>query len=40
MLTLISLFYPVSIKVNKCCGRCNNIDDAYAKLFAPDVLKS
>ena len=31
------VFYPVSIKVNKCCGSCNNINDPYAKLCVPDV---
>ena len=24
------MFYPVSIKVNKCSGNCNNINDPYA----------
>ena len=33
------LFYPYSILVNKCSGSCNNINDPYAKLFAPDVAK-
>ena len=26
------LFYPFSIKTNKCSGSCNNINDPYAKL--------
>ena len=26
------LFYPYSIKVNKCSGSCNKINDPYAKL--------
>ena len=34
------VFYPVSIKVNKCSGSCNNINDPYAKLCAPDVVKN
>ena len=25
------MFYPFSIKVNKCSGNCNNINDPYAK---------
>ena len=25
------VFYPYSIKVNKCCGICSNIYDPYAK---------
>ena len=33
-------FYPYSIKVNKCSGSCNNINDLYAKLCAPDVVKN
>ena len=33
------MFYPFSIKVNKCSGSCNNIDDPYAKLCVPDVVK-
>ena len=33
------LFYPFSIKTSKCSGSCNNINDPYAKLCAPDVVK-
>ena len=33
-------FYPFSIKVNKCSGSCNNINDPYAKLCVPDVVKN
>ena len=33
------VFYPYSIKVNKCSGNCNNINDPYAKLCIPDVIK-
>ena len=25
------LFYPFSIKINKCSGNCNNINNPYAK---------
>ena len=25
------IFYPFSIKINKCSGNCNNINDPYAK---------
>ena len=32
-------FYPYSIKVNKCGGDCNNINDPMAKLCVPDVVK-
>ena len=34
------LFYPYSIKVNKCSGSCNNINDPYAKMCVPDVVKN
>ena len=34
------LFYPYSIKVNKCSGSCDNINDPYAKLCVPDVVKN
>ena len=26
------LFYPYSIKINKCRGSCNTINDPYAKI--------
>ena len=35
-----SLFFPFSIKTNKCSGSCNNINNPYAKLCVPDVVKS
>ena len=34
------VFYPYSIKVNKCRGSCNNINDPYAKLCVPDIVKN
>ena len=34
------VFYPLSIKVNKCGGDCNNINDSMAKLCVPDVVKN
>ena len=33
------IFYPLSIKVNKCSGNCNNINDPYAKICVPDTVK-
>ena len=33
------VLYPFSIKVNKCCGSCNNINDIYDKLCVPDIIK-
>ena len=35
-----SLFYPFSIKTNKCSSSCNNINDPHAKLCFPDVVKN
>ena len=34
-----ALFYPYSVLINKCSGSCNDIDNPYAKLCIPDVLK-
>ena len=34
------LFHSFSILVNKCSGRCNNINDPYTKLCVPVVVKS
>ena len=33
------VFYPFSIKASKCSGSCNNINDPYAKICVPDVVK-
>ena len=34
------IFYPFSIKTNKCSGNCNNINDPYTKICVPDVVKN
>ena len=34
------VFYLFSIKINKCSGSCNNINDPYAKLCVLDVAKN
>ena len=34
------VFYPYSITINKCKGSCNTINDPYAKLCVPDVIKN
>ena len=34
------VFYPFSIKVNKCSSNCNNINDPYARICVPDVVKN
>ena len=33
------MFYPFSVKINKCSGNCNNIDDLYARICVSDVIK-
>ena len=33
------VFYPSSIKTNKCDGSGNNINNPYAKICVPDVIK-
>ena len=33
------VFYPFSIKTSKCSGSCNNINDTYANMCVPDVVK-
>ena len=32
------VFYPFSIKTNKCRGNCNNVNDPYARICALDVV--
>ena len=34
------IFYPFSIKVNKCNGSCNNINDPYTRICVPDIVKN
>ena len=34
------IFYPFSIKTNKCSGNCNNISDPCAKICIPDTVKN
>ena len=33
------IFYPFSIKTSKCSGNFNNINNPYAKICVPDVIK-
>ena len=35
-----TIFYPFSIKVNKCNGNCNNINDPYTRICVPDITKN
>ena len=34
------IFYPFSIKINKCSGNCNDINDPYARICIPDAVKN
>ena len=33
------MFYPFIVKINRCSGSCNNINDLYAKICVPDTVK-
>ena len=33
------IFYPFSIKINKCSGNCNNINDPYARICVLDTAR-
>ena len=35
-----TIFYPFSIKTSKWSSSCNNINDPYAKMCDPDVVKN
>ena len=34
-----AVFYTFSVKVNKCNENCNNINDPYARICVPNVVK-
>ena len=34
------IFYSFSIRINKCSGNCKNIDNPYARICVPDVIKN
>ena len=34
------IFYPFSIKTNKCSGNCNDINDPYTRICIPDTVKN
>ena len=34
------MLYPHSIKINKCKGSCNTINNPYAKICVPDKIKN
>ena len=33
------IVYPFSIRISKCSGNWNNINDPYAKICVPDIIK-
>ena len=33
------IVYPFNIRISKCSGNCNNINDPYAKICVPDIIK-
>ena len=34
------VFFPFNIKINKCSGRCNNINNPCAKFCVPDIVRN
>ena len=34
------IFFPISIKISKCSGNYNNINDPYTKICVPDIIKN
>ena len=34
------IFYPFSVKINRCNGNCNNINDPFAKICVSDTVKN
>ena len=34
------IFYPFSVEANKCSGNCYNINDTYARICIPDIVKN
>ena len=34
------IYHHFNIKNSKCSGKCNNINDPYAKICVPDVIKN
>ena len=41
MLVIITLYFILLVlKINRCSGNCNSINDPYAKICVPDVVKN
>ena len=34
------IFYPFSVKISRCCGNCNKINDPYARICVPETVKN
>ena len=34
------IFYPFSVKVKRCSGNCNNINNPYARICVSDSVKN
>ena len=34
------MYYPYSVKINKCSGSCNDINDPFAKVCVPVVTRN
>ena len=34
------IFYPFSVKINRCNGNCNNINGPYARICFPEIKKN
>ena len=34
------IFYPFGVKVNRCSGTCNNINNSYARTCVPDTVRN
>ena len=34
------ILYPFSVKINRCSGNCNNINDPFARICISDTVKS
>ena len=34
------IFYPFSVKINRCSGNCNSINDPYAKICVSNIVKN
>ena len=34
------IFYPFSVKINKCSDNCNNINDPYARICVPETVQN